>query len=182
MKRKTWWVLAAAVCAVLVRGVPVGAQAAAAGPRGFRGLELSMSLEQVKARLEADALFGYRGDPDVSLLPTPQQTLIECSGVSWVRRAFFQFHEGTLLSIILVLDDRRLDYYTLFQTLSRKYGDPARLDPAETVWEFPGVRLSLERPLSVKYLDSDRFEALRKQGQAGETLSEVSKKAFLEEF
>jgi hypothetical protein len=34
----------------------------------------------------------------------------------------------------------------------------------------------------VKYLDSERFEALRKQGQAGEALSEVSKKAFLEEF
>jgi hypothetical protein len=66
--------------------------------------------------------------------------------------------------------------------LGRKYGDPARLDPAEAVWEFPGVRLSLERPLSVKYLDSERFEALRLQGQAGEALSEVSKKAFLEEF
>ncbi len=182
MKRKSGWVLAAAVCAVLARGAPAEAQAAAAGPRGFRGLELGMSLEQVKAKLEGDALFGYRGDPDVSLLPSPQQTLIECSGVSWVRRAFFQFQEGRLLSIILVLDDRRLDYYTLYQTLSRKYGGPARLDPAEAVWEFPGVRLSLERPLSVKYLDSDRFEALRRQGQAGQALSEVSKNAFLQEF
>jgi hypothetical protein len=180
MKRKTWWVLAAAAWAALASTIPLGAQAA--GPRGFRGLELGMSLEQVKTRLAADALFGYRGDPDVSLLPSPQQTLIECSGVSWVRHAFFQFYEGGLLSIILVLDERRLDYYTLFQTLSRKYGSPARLDPAEAVWEFPGVRLSLERPLSVKYLDSGRFEELRKQGQAGEALSEVSKRAFLEEF
>ncbi len=180
MKAKSWWMLAAAAWAALAGCAAAAAQEA--GPRGFRGLELGMSLEQVKARLEADALFGYRGEPDVSLLPSPQQTLIECSGVSWVRRSFFQFHEGRLLSIILVLDDRRLDYYTLYQTLGSKYGNPARLDPAEAVWEFPGVRLSLERPLSVKYLDSERFEALRKQGQAGQTLAEVSKQAFLEEF
>jgi len=181
MKRNVWRVLAAAACALYAAwGAPAEAQEAS--PRGFRGVELGMALEQVKAKLAADALFGYRGDPDVSLLPSPQQTLIECSGVSWVRRAFFQFHEGRLLSIILVLDDRRLDYYTLFETLRSKYGGPARLDPAQAVWEFPGVRLSLERPLSVKYLDSGRFEALREQGQAGEALSEVSKKAFLEEF
>ena len=181
MKRNVWRVLVASACALYAAwGAPAEAQEAS--PRGFRGVELGMALEQVKAKLAADALFGYRGDPDVSLLPNPQQTLIECSGVSWVRRAFFQFHEGRLLSIILVLDDRRLDYYTLFETLRRKYGGPVRLDPAQAVWEFPGVRLSLERPLSVKYLDSGRFEALREQGQAGEALSEVSKKAFLEEF
>ncbi len=161
---------------------PLAEPAVAAGPRGFRGLELGMGLEQVKQRLEADALFGYRGDPDVTLLPTPQQTLIECSGVSWVRRAFFQFHEGRLLSIILVLDQRRLDHYTLFQTLSRKYGSCTRLNPSEAVWEFPGVRLSLERPLSVKYLDRGQFDELREQGRAGEALSEVSKQKFLEEF
>jgi hypothetical protein len=179
MKGKAWRMLLAAV---LAAGAASAADAQQTGPRGFRGVELGMGLEQVKAKLAADALFGYRGDPDVSLLPTPQQTLIECSGASWVRRAFFQFHEGRLLSIILVLDDRRLDYYTLFETLSRKYGGSTRLDPAEAVWEFPGLRLSLERPLSVKYLDSGVFAALREQGRAGEALSEVSKKMFLEEF
>jgi hypothetical protein len=182
MKRKAWRMLLAAAG---VAFATLGASAAAAqqaGPQGFRGLMLGMGLEQVKERLAADALFGYRGDPDVSLLPTPQQSLIECSGVSWVRRAFFQFHEGRLFSIILVLDERRLDYYTLFETLSRKYGGSTRLNPAEAIWEFPGVRLSLERPLSVKYLDSGVFAALREQGQAGEALSEVSKKMFLEEF
>jgi len=166
-------------------GPPGAAQPAAAasrGPRGFRGLDLGMGLEQVKERLAADALFGYRGDPDVSLLPTPQQTLIECSGSSWVRRAFFQFHEGRLFSIILVLDERRLDHYTLFQTLSAKYGPTTLLDPGQAVWEFPGVRLSLERPLSVKYPDSGAFAALREQGRAGEALSELSKRTFLEEF
>jgi hypothetical protein len=184
MKRMAWRTLLAAAAFAAAAACPARAQESGSreAPRGFRGLALGMGLEQVKERLAADALFGYRGDPDVSLLPTPQQTLIECTGASWVRRAFFQFHESRLFSIILVLDDRRLDYYTLFDTLTRKYGGSTRLDPSEAVWEFPGLRLSLERPLSVKYLDSGVFAALREQGRAGEALSEVSKKMFLEEF
>ncbi|OHD21053.1 MAG: hypothetical protein A2V99_05325 [Spirochaetes bacterium RBG_16_67_19] len=182
MKHMAWLLAAAAVAFAALAACPAAAQAREGGPPGFRGVSLGMGLEQVKERLAADALFGYRGDPDVSLLPTPQQTLIECSGASWVRRAFFQFHEGRLFSIILVLDDRRLDYFTLFDTLSRKYGGSTRLNPTEAVWEFPGLRLSLERPLSVKYLDSGVFSALREQGQAGEALTDASKKMFLEEF
>jgi hypothetical protein len=176
MKRYSWWLLAALLLAA------AAAEAQQAGPRGFRAVELGMGLEAVKERLAADSLFAFRGDPDVSLLASPQQTLIECAGVSWVRRAFFQFHDGRLFSIILVLDPRLLDHYTLFQTLSRKYGAPARLDPAEAVWEFPGLRLSLERPLSVKYLDSELFAALQEQGRAGEDLSELTKQMFLEQF
>jgi hypothetical protein len=184
MKHMAWRTLlaSAAVAFVALAACPAAAQDWEGGPRGFRGVSLGLGLEQVKERLAADALFGYRGDPDVSLLPTPQQTLIECSGASWVRRAFFQFHEGRLFSIILVLDDRRLDYFTLFDTLSRKYGGSTRLNPTEAVWEFPGLRLSLERPLSVKYLDSGVFNALREQGQTGEALTDASKKMFLEEF
>lgn len=176
MKRNGWWLPAAMLLAAAVAG---GQQA---GPRGFRGLELGMGLEAVKGKLAADALFAFQGEPDVSLLASPQQTLIECAGVSWVRRAFFQFHEGRLFSIILVLDPRLLDHYTLFQTLSRKYGDPVRLDPAEAVWSFPGVRLSLERPLSVKYLDSAVSDALRETGRAGEDLSAMTRQMFLEQF
>jgi hypothetical protein len=162
----------------------LAAVCAAAQPitRGFRGVELGMSLEQVKEKLAADPLFGYRGEPDVSLLPSAQQTLIECTGSSWIRRSFFQFQDGRLLSIILVLDGKRLDYYTMFETLTRKYGDSTRLDPSEAVWDFPGVRLSLERPLSVKYLDTEAFERLREQGKAGESMEEMSKKMFLEQF
>ncbi len=165
----------------LILSRPVSGQTAPA-PRGFRGIELGMELDQVKEKLAADALFDYRGEPDVSLLPTQQQTLIEVSGSSFIRRAFFQFHERKLYVMILVLDPRRLDYYTLFTTLTGKYGESTRLDPTEAIWEFPGVRLSLERPLSVKYIDTAVFAALQEQGQAQKSLQEMSKQQFLEEF
>jgi len=151
-------------------------------PRGFRSIRLGMELEQVKQLLIEDPLFDYRGDPDISFLPLPPQTLIETSGSSFIRRAYFQFDQDLLYIIILSMDPDRLDYYTLYSTLSGKYGQPTSLDPTEAVWQFEGLRLSLERPLSVKYIDSTVFEALKEEGQVQEDLWEISKDNFLQQF
>jgi hypothetical protein len=153
-------------------------------PRGFRSIELGMGLEEVKGLLIDDPLFDYRGDPDISFLPLPPQTLIETSGSSFIRRAYFQFEEDLLYIITLAMDPERLDYYTLYSTLSEKYGQPESLDPTGAVWRFEdaGVRLSLERPLSVKYIDSTVFEALQEAGQVREDLWEISRENFLQQF
>jgi len=151
-------------------------------PRGFRSIELGMQLEQVKQLLLADPLYDYRGDPDISLLPQPPQTLIETTGSSFVQRAYFQFDQDRLFIMILAMDPERFDYYTLFSTLSEKYGQPESLNPTEAVWRFEGLRLSLERPLSVKYIDSVVFERLKQEGQVQEDLWEISKENFLEQL
>jgi hypothetical protein len=151
-------------------------------PHGFRSIRLGMELDQVKQLLIADPLFDYRGDPDISFLPLPPQTLIETSGSSFIRRAYFQFEEDLLYIIILSMDPDRMDYYTLYSTLSGKYGPPTSLDPTEAVWQFEGLRMSLERPLNVKYIDSTVFEALKEEGQVQEDLWEISKDNFLQQF
>ena len=151
-------------------------------PEGFRALRLGMELDLVKELLQEDALFAYRGDPDVSLLPQPQQTLIECAGTSYIRRAFFQFHERRLYIMTLALDPDRLDYFTLYSTLAGRYGEPDRLNPSAAIWEFEGLRLSLERPLSVKYIDPEVFARLQAQARAGQDLRELAKEQFLEQF
>ena len=151
-------------------------------PWGFRSIQLGMELEEVKQLLIDDPLFDYRGDPDISFLPLPPQTLIETSGSSFIRRAYFQFDEDLLYIIILSMDPDRLDYYTLYSTLSEKYGPPTRLDPTEAVWQFERLRMSLERPLNVKYIDSAVFEALKEEGQVQQDLWEISKDNFLKQF
>jgi hypothetical protein len=151
-------------------------------PQGFRSVELGMELDTVKRLLQEDPLYAYRGDPDVSMLPQPQQTLIECAGTSYIRRAFFQFHERRLYILILALDPEKLDYFSLYSTLTEKYGAASSLDPSAAVWEFQGLRLSLERPLSVKYIDTEVFERLQEEGKAGQDLRELAKDRFLEQF
>ena len=184
--------LAAALCGAQEsvveggEGEPVpgtsGGQGVIQPPRGFRSIQLGMELERVKQLLIQDPLFDYRGDPDISFLPLPPQTLIETSGSSFIRRAYFQFDQDLLYIIILSMDPNRLDYYTLYSTLFQKYGPPTRLDPTEAVWQFEGLRLSLERPLNVKYIDSAVFEALKEEGQVQQDLWEISQDNFLKQF
>ncbi|HET6451874.1 MAG TPA: hypothetical protein VFI08_11220 [Spirochaetia bacterium] len=160
---------------------PAGS-AAPAPPASFRGLTLGMSLDQVKTTLKADALFRYRGDPDVSFLPQTSQYLIECEGTSFIRRAYFQFADGRLFIMILVLDEQRLDHYSLFSTLSAKYGPPTGLSPQEAVWQSDPVRFSLERPLTVKYVDNKTFAAILSQSGTQKDLEQLSREKFLEQF
>lgn len=162
---------------------PAPASAPSSGlPRGFRGVELGMSLSEVETVLKADELFLYRGGPDVTLLPRPDEKLLEVQGLSYVKRAFFQFHEDKLFSAIYVLNPERVDHYSVFTRLSDRYGKPGSLSPRESVWSDGSVRLSLERPLTVKYLDLGTLEKFMQGGQARQSWEDLSRQDFLESF
>jgi hypothetical protein len=166
-------------------GTPSAAPSSASSatlPLGFRGVTLGMGLDQVKQALKADALFRYRGDPDVSFLPQTSQYLIECEGNGYLRRAYFQFADSRLFIMILVLDTQKLDHYSLFSALSTKYGQPTSLSPQEAVWQSEAVRFSLERPLTVKYIDNKTFSALLQKGGAQKDLDQLSREKFIEQF
>jgi hypothetical protein len=162
---------------------PTGSAApVAALPMSFRSVSLGMGLDQVKASLKSDPLFRYRGDPDVSFLPQTSQYLIECEGAAFLRRAYFQFADSRLFIMILVLDAQKLDHYSMFSTLTAKYGQPTSLSPEESVWLSDSVRFSLERPLTVKYIDNKTFAALLSSGGAQKDLEQLSREKFLEQF
>ena len=173
-------VLAAAVPVAFPQaGPPAGA---AALPRGFRGVELGMSLEEVEKALRSDELFLYRGGPDVTLLPRPNEKLLEVQGLSYVKRAFFQFHEEKLFSAIYVLNPEKIDHYSLFTRFSDRYGKPGSLSPKESIWTDGTVQLALERPLTVKYLDVGVLERLKQAGQARQSWEDLSRQDFLDSF
>jgi hypothetical protein len=178
-------VLALVVCGFVVRGQQPDAAAGdgdADSPRGFRNILLGMSLEQTKEELLRDPLFDYRGDPDVSFLPLSEQTLIECGGNAFISRAYFQFSGGTLATITLALERDEVDHYTMFTTLSEKYGPHDELNPQRVVWRLPQVDLALERPLTVKYIDRAAFDAAIEAGAADRVLGDVARERFLEQF
>jgi hypothetical protein len=178
---------AAALFILAVIPLPSIAQQQAAAavlppPMAFRGISLGMGIEDVKTALKADPLFRYRGDPDVSFLPQTAQYLIECEGNSYLRRAYFQFADSRLFIMIFVLDTVKLDHFSLFSALSAKYGPPTTLNPTESVWESEPVRFSLERPLTVKYVDNKTFKALLGKGGAQTSLDQLSRESFLGQF
>lgn len=170
-----------ASAAVLAKKTP-GAEEKSALPRKFREIELGMSLEMLKNSLLNDNLFYFRGDRDVSFLPAREQTLIETSGPSFIRRAFFQLRDGELFIMAFTLNSTLVDHYSMFTNLSQKYGKPSYLDPKEAVWENEETRISLERPLTVKYIDKNVFNDIINESTLIESRHVQQKQDFLNEF
>lgn len=151
-------------------------------PNHFGKIILGMSMENAKKEISADGNFNYRGNHDLSLLRRPNESLIECRGYDFIDRAFFQFKENQLYSITILFNKGLIDHYSLFTSLSGKYGDPHNLNPEKSVWESESTSLVLERPLQIKYLDKKIFDGIVSDANISMSLSELSREQFLEQF
>jgi len=153
-----------------------------APPRKFRGLFLGQKLDDLKVALTKDGLFTFRGDRDVSFLPVREQTLVETTGLSFVRRAYFQLVDGAVFIMSFSLDTQIMDHYSVFTSFVKKYGEPTTLSPSEAVWETDDTRVSIERPLSVKYIDKKVFDRLTADSKAKEDFELLNRGDFLNDF
>jgi hypothetical protein len=172
-------------------GALVGGAAGSAGeagtgedglPRRFRDLNLGMGLDDLKEGLLRDGLFNFRGDRDVSLLPAREQSLIETTGSSFVKRAFFQLRDGELFIMAFSLNTETMDHYSVFTSFVEKYGEPAYLDPKQAVWENDDTRVAIERPLTVKYIDKRVFNDIIDESSLIESRQVQQRQEFLNEF
>ena len=153
-------------------------------PNGYSSAKLGMSLDSLKDALKKDHQFGYRGDRDVSLSPSDGQTLIETDGsqfgFSFLARCWFQFADDKLYIITLNLDRSKIDHYSVFSKLCEKYGNPSELSPQKSVWKDDNVILSLEKPLTLKYVDAKAFNDKKDSSNVEKTTAEKAKDDFLE--
>lgn len=149
-------------------------------PQGYRSIKLGMSVEETKKALKADSLFGYRGERDVSLLPGENRMLIETSSDGYLERCWFQFYEDKLYTIILNFNPEKMDFYSIFNRLLSKYGEPENLSPEIVRWQDERVLLSLERPISVKYIDREVFDKLADMSRVEQTVFENIRDGILE--
>lgn len=155
-------------------------------PRGFGGVNLGSSLETTKENLKKNSDFGYNGDRDVSLLPGESRSLIETDASRWgnsfLDRCWFQFDNDRLFIITINVNTSRMDYYSMFTTLSEKYGKPSSLTPERAVWEDGSVTMSLEKPLTLKYVDSKVFKELQDKAGVEKSTAEKTREMFLDEL
>jgi hypothetical protein len=151
-------------------------------PRSFRDLFLGMGLEELKEALAADSYFYFRGDRDVSLLPNRGQTLIDTTGFSFIRRAYFQLKDGEVFIMAFTLDPGMVDHYSVFTSFVKKYGEPQSLDPKQAVWSSETTRVSIERPLTVKYIDLGVFNEFINESELKASSEVYLREEFLNSF
>lgn len=151
-------------------------------PREFHGIGLGMNLEDLKAVLEKNGLFDFRGDKDVSYLPSKTENLVETTGRSFVRRAFFQLSGDALFIMGYMLNTALVDHYSIYTTFVKKYGEPVSLNPHEAVWENEDTRVSIERPLTVKYIDKKIFNSIIGESKLSGAVELELRREFLDDF
>jgi len=151
-------------------------------PRQFREISLGMGLDNLKEALQKDKLFNFRGDRDVSFLPAREESLVETTGSSFVRRAFFQLRDGELFIMSFTLDTGLMDHYSMFTNLVDKYGQPSFLDPKEALWETDETLIILERPLTIKYIDKKVFTDIISESALIQSRRVKERQEFLDEF
>ena len=151
-------------------------------PRQFRQLSLGMSLDDLKVNLLSDSYFNFRGDRDVSFLPVREQSLVETTGSSFIRRAFFQLRDAQVFIMAFTLNTAIVDHYSVFMQFVEKYGEPSYLDPRTAIWETDETRIAIERPLTVKYIDKAVFNDIVSESGLIESGQVRMRQEFLNEF
>ena len=151
-------------------------------PDEYRGIQLGMNIDAVKEALKKDAVFGYRGDRDVSMLLTENRSLIESAGSFFIARSWFQFYKDNLYTMILKLNTDTVDYYSVYSKFCEKYGEPLSINPERAVWEDGHTRVVIERPLIVKYIDLTVFNELLSQSTTEKAASETNRQNFIDGF
>lgn len=154
-------------------------------PNGYGNIKLGMSLETVKEALKENTDFGYKGERDVSLLAGDNRVLIETDtsrsmGIKFLDRCWFQFYEDKLYTIIINVNKEKMDYYSIFTTLCDKYGSPESLNPSKAIWQNDEVTMSLEKPLTLKYVDNKVFDELQDKATVRPSSTEMTREMFLE--
>ena len=151
-------------------------------PAEYRSIKLGMGIDAVKDALKQDSVFGYRGERDVSLLPTENRSLIESAGSYFISRSWFQFYKDNLYTMIFKLNTDTVDYYSVYSKFCEKYGEPASINPQRAVWEDEHTRIVIERPLIVKYIDLTVFNELISQSTTEKAASETNRQNFIDGF
>ncbi len=151
-------------------------------PREYRSIGLGMPIREVKDLLSRDPWFTYRGEESVSLLERPGSSLIEADGSLFILRGLFYFEDEKLASIILELNPAVIDWYTVYTNLEEKYRIPLEMNPTKVWWEDGSTRMALERPLTVKYLDLQVFDAALEDEADRIAWRESARQEFIDEF
>lgn len=134
-------------------------------PRGYRGYTFGLTRMQVLEKVRKDPrLRAYDAD-FIEGFEQENWTVLVTVGLPWFSEVFFLFYKKTLYGVVLVFDRKRYSYYEVLKSLKARYGAPTSLGQQSSVWQDKQVRLQLENTVTLKYLDIQTFQKIKKEFQ-----------------
>lgn len=146
---------------------------------GFENLILGSDYDEVLSKLDSSENFIYNSEQPSWIEENP---VIVAEGRGFVEKGYFQFVDKKLYTITVEINQNKIDYYTIFTELKKKYGNYKKFSPKMVLWESEKCTLFLERPLTLKYLDKNLHQKLLDSASIKKSKKEILRENFLEKF
>ncbi|QEN03245.1 hypothetical protein EW093_00505 [Thiospirochaeta perfilievii] len=118
----------------------------------------------------------------MSMLLTDNRSIIESKGSVYIDNGYFQFYKDVLYTITLILDTKKIDYHTIYTTFTDKYGKHTSLNPKVVTWQDDRVKITLEKPLTIKYVSLVEFNEILESDTTEKAIQERLREDFINEF
>lgn len=136
---------------------------------GFMGINIGMSRDEVLSFADAHDLLHVPKNRDVEFFPVEDRKILALSIEPEVPHMYLQFYNDKLYAITVIFNEHYMDYFTLIDTLARKYGEITELTPRWRKWLVGEVEIKVEKPAVVKYIALKEFlEVTDFKGQSKE--------------
>lgn len=146
---------------------------------GFDNLFIGMDYQSALEALDSSDNFIYNSQMPMWINDNP---VIAANGKGFVDKGYFQFYNGILYSITIELNKNRIDFFTMFMQLQAKYGKYKSFSPTIVRWEDENALLSLERPLTLRYLEKATHSQLLESSKTKKSQAQKKREDFLEQF
>ena len=136
---------------------------------GYLGINIGMSRTQVLEAAESNDMITVPKNRDVDFFPIEEREILTLSVKPEIPFIYLQFFDDVLYAITVIFDESYMDYYTLCNSLSERYGEYTSLTPQWRQWRLDRVTVKAEKPAVVKYIAlHDFLEAASFEGKVPE--------------
>ena len=112
----------------------------------------------------------------------PDTEIISTEGNGFINLGYFHFNNDRLYQILLKIDEQKIGYYYLLKNLSEKYGKPSIFTPKKVSWENEKVKIVLEKPCTLKYVDNTIWDEIINRDQTSDAVIEQIRKKFVDDL
>jgi hypothetical protein len=157
-------------------------------PSGYKKYLFGMSMDEVKETIKDDSLLKNVREEVLSVGIEPDKEILTVYGDrrngGYVEKAYFQFNEDKLFYIYLELSQKKVGYYSLLKSMTDKYGNATNLEPKKASWENDSVRIQIEKPCVLKYVDVKTWDSLSSMEADMEArkIEKIEREKFLEDL